>query len=126
MSWQTYVETNLVGSGKVTRAAIIGLEGGVWAASPGYTVLPNEQKEIVAAFKSADIAQANGIRLSGQKFFTVKADERSIYVKKQSDGACLVKTKQAVLIAEYVAPLQAGECTPVVEGLADYLINAGY
>jgi profilin len=44
----------------------------------------------------------------------------------QGDGACLVKTKQAVLVAEYVAPIQAGEATPVVEGLADYLIGVGY
>lgn len=33
-----YVDTNLVGTGKVTRAAIVGLKGGVWAASAGYNV----------------------------------------------------------------------------------------
>jgi profilin len=44
----------------------------------------------------------------------------------QGDGAVLVKTKQAVLVAEYVAPTQAGEATPIVEGLADYLIGVGY
>jgi profilin len=44
----------------------------------------------------------------------------------QADGACLVKTKQGVLVAEYVAPIQAAEATPVVEHLADYLIGVGY
>ena len=44
----------------------------------------------------------------------------------QADGCVLVKTKQAILVAEYRAPLQAAECTPVVEGLADYLISVGY
>ena len=44
----------------------------------------------------------------------------------QGDGACLVKTKQGVLVAEYVAPVQAPEATLVVEGLADYLIGVGY
>ena len=38
----------------------------------------------------------------------------------------LVKTKQAVLIAVYVAPNQAPEATTVVENLADYLISLGY
>jgi profilin len=38
----------------------------------------------------------------------------------------LVKTKQAVLVAEYIAPVQAAEATPVVESLADYLIGVGY
>ena len=33
-----YVDTNLVGSGKIHKAAIIGLQGGVWASSAGYTV----------------------------------------------------------------------------------------
>lgn len=33
-----YVDSNLVGSGKVTKAAIIGQKGGVWASTPGYTV----------------------------------------------------------------------------------------
>ena len=33
-----YVDSNLVGSGKVTKAAIIGQQGGVWATSPGFAV----------------------------------------------------------------------------------------
>jgi profilin len=44
----------------------------------------------------------------------------------QGDGACLVKTKQGILVAEYVAPVQAPEATKVVEDLADYLIGVGY
>lgn len=44
----------------------------------------------------------------------------------KADGAVVVKTKQAVLVAVYTAPTQAGEMTPMVEALADYLIGAGY
>jgi len=33
-----YVSDHLVGSGKLTQAAIIGLEGGVWATSDGLSV----------------------------------------------------------------------------------------
>lgn len=44
----------------------------------------------------------------------------------QADGIILVKTTQAVLVAEYAAPVQAGEATPIVENLADYLIGVGY
>ena len=33
-----YVDTNLVGSGRIYRAAIIGLKGGVWATTAGLTV----------------------------------------------------------------------------------------
>ncbi len=38
MRFIAYVDTNLVGSKKVSKAAILGLQGGVWAASPNYTV----------------------------------------------------------------------------------------
>ena len=119
----------------------------------------------MSAFNKPDEVLATGIRLAGQKFFALSANDRSIYGKKavriptqsffglllscaytfhicytpfladcvlvlmrslQGDGCVLVKTKQAVLVAEYTAPTQAPEATPVVEGLADYLINVGY
>jgi hypothetical protein len=37
-----------------------------------------------------------------------------------------VKTKQAILIGVYDEPVQPGEATKVVEGLADYLISVNY
>jgi len=126
MSWQAYVDTNLVGSGRVSKAAILGLQGGVWAASPGYLISTTEQAAIVGAYTSADSIQANGIRLAGQKFFTTSAIDRTIKGKQGGDGVIIVKTTQAVLVAEYVAPIQAPEASTVVEGLADYLISVGY
>jgi profilin len=38
MSWQAYVDTNLVGTGKLTLAAIHGHDGNVWATSKGLAV----------------------------------------------------------------------------------------
>lgn len=43
MSWQGYVDTNLVGTGKISQAAIIGLKGGVWATSADFNVSANKQ-----------------------------------------------------------------------------------
>jgi len=128
MSWQGYVDTNLVGTGKIAKAAILGQQGGIWAFTPGYTLSSQEQKDILASYSDLGKAQVqtNGLRLAGQKFFTLQANERSIYLKKGGDGAILVKTKLAILVAEYAAPIQAPEATPVVEALADYLINAQY
>jgi len=126
MSWQTYVDVNLVGTKKITKAAIIGQKGGVWASSPGYTISVEEQVDAVRAFDNPATTQASGIRLGGQKFFTIHADPRSVYGKKAADGCVLVKTTQAVLIAEYIAPTQAGEVTTIVEKLADYLISVQY
>ena len=38
MSWQAYVDQQLLGTGTVTKAAIYGLDGGCWATSPGFGV----------------------------------------------------------------------------------------
>ncbi|TCD68130.1 profilin, required for normal timing of actin polymerization in response to thermal stress [Steccherinum ochraceum] len=126
MSWQAYVDDSLIGTGKVNKAAIIGLAGGVWASSPGYTLSAQEQSAIVQAFHDSGAATASGVRLAGQKFFVLQANDRSIYGKKQADGCVLVKTKQAVLVTEYTAPTQQVESTVIVEKLADYLIGVGY
>ncbi|KIY65778.1 profilin [Cylindrobasidium torrendii FP15055 ss-10] len=126
MSWQAYVDTNLVGSGKIKHAAILGLQGGVWATSPGFTIEQAEQTAILGSFSNPASVQESGIRTAGAKYFTLQANERSVYGKKGGDGIILVKTTQAVLVAVYTAPTQAPEATPVVEGLADYLISVGY
>ncbi|KAJ7130875.1 profilin [Mycena filopes] len=126
MSWQSYVDTNLVGSGKISKAAILGKQGGVWAASAGYTLSTEEQKAVVAAFQNLESVQASGLRLAGVKFFTTKSDERSIYGKKGGDGYIIVQTKQAILVCEYTPPVQAPEAAKTAEDLADYLIGVNY
>ncbi|KAF8876935.1 profilin [Infundibulicybe gibba] len=126
MSWQAYVDTNLVGTGKIAKAAILGLQGGVWAFSPGFTISTDEQKKVVDAYKNLEGVRTSGLVVAGIKYFTLSADGRSIYLKKGANGVVIVKTTQAVLVALYEAPCQAPEATPVVEGLADYLIAAKY
>lgn len=43
---------------------------------------PEEQTAIVNAFKDLDTVRASGLKLAGTKFFTVQANETSIYGKK--------------------------------------------
>ena len=123
-----YVDSNLLGTGKIARAAIVGQQGGVWATSAGFALTPEEQTALVNAAKpgGADKVQASGLRLAGVKYFTLRTDDRSIYLKQGANGAVIVKTKQAILVAVYEEPIQAGEATPIVEALADYLISVNY
>ena len=81
MSWQGYVDNNLVGTGKVSMAAIIGLKGGVWASSPGLNVSTEEQTAIIKGLDDPSPLQANGIFVSGKKYLTLQANPRSIYGK---------------------------------------------
>lgn len=126
MSWQTYVDTNLVGTGFVSRGAIIGHDGSSWAKSPGFEVSSAEGQKIKQGFSDPSGLRASGIHVAGKKYLCLRTDDRSIYGKKGSAGICIVKTGQAILIGEYDENIQPGQCTTVVEKLADYLINSGY
>ncbi|ELR13784.1 profilin [Acanthamoeba castellanii str. Neff] len=75
---------------------------------------------------SPDAVRANGLNLAGVKYLCIKADDRSVYAKKNATGVCCVKTSKAVLIALYDEKVQPGQCANVVEKLADYLIAQGY
>jgi len=39
MSWQAYVDSNLVGTKKIAQAALVGHNGATWATSAGFKVL---------------------------------------------------------------------------------------
>ncbi|KAG8766103.1 profilin, required for normal timing of actin polymerization in response to thermal stress [Ceratobasidium sp. 428] len=126
MSWQGYVDNNLVGSGKVTKGAIVGQQGGVWATSPGFTLSQEEQNKITKLFNDPAAAQSGGVTLAGVKYFAVQADDQKFYGKKAADGCVLVKTKQAILVTVHNAPIQMGESAPVVESVGDYLKSQNY
>eukprot|EP00013_Stygamoeba_regulata_P021641 CAMPEP_0177650844 /NCGR_PEP_ID=MMETSP0447-20121125/12184_1 /TAXON_ID=0 /ORGANISM="Stygamoeba regulata, Strain BSH-02190019" /LENGTH=126 /DNA_ID=CAMNT_0019153791 /DNA_START=105 /DNA_END=485 /DNA_ORIENTATION=- len=126
MSWQTYVDQQLVGTGHVTQAAIIGHDGNVWAASAGFSLKPGEGKGVCANFADPSKAFANGITVSGNKYLAIKADDRSCYGKRGAGGCVTVKTGQAVLIGVYDEKIQPGQAATAVERLGDYLIENGY
>jgi len=126
MSWQAYVDNNLVGSKCVVKAAIHGIDGSKWATTPGFTVSLDETKKLAASFKDATGIRSNGLFIGGQKYFALKADDRSIYGKQGSSGVACVKTGKSILIGVYDDKIQPGQATSVVEKLADYLIEAGY
>ncbi|KAL0057024.1 profilin, required for normal timing of actin polymerization in response to thermal stress, partial [Marasmius tenuissimus] len=85
-----------------------------------------EQKAIITGFQNPSSVLSGGLKLAGQKYFAINADDKTIQLKKQGDGAVLVKTTQAVLVAAYVAPIQQPEAATVAEGLGDYLRGVGY
>jgi len=126
MSWQAYVDTNLVGTGKIQQAAIIGHDGNTWATSKGFAVDLAEGKKAAGAFANPADIISGGIMIAKQKYLALRYDNRSIYGKKGPGGVVMVKTKQAVLIAVYGDGAQPGEVTSIVEKLADYLIGVNY
>lgn len=98
----------------------------MWAQSAGFDVSQAEITEIARAFDDPSGIQEKGLHVRGQKYFLLRADDRSIYGKLGEAGIVAVRTKQAILIAHYSPPVFAGEATKVVEDLADYLIKVNY
>eukprot|EP00992_Anisonema_acinus_P012429 TRINITY_DN8113_c0_g1_i1.p1 TRINITY_DN8113_c0_g1~~TRINITY_DN8113_c0_g1_i1.p1 ORF type:complete len:128 (-),score=34.84 TRINITY_DN8113_c0_g1_i1:134-517(-) len=127
MSWQTYVDSNLVGSGHVTQGAMLSAaDGSVWATSAGFTVAPAEGAAVVAAL--ADIAkfQQSGITVNGVKYFCVKAAPGELIGKKGAAGIAIYKSAQAILVGVYGEGINPANCNMTVEGLKDYLVGVGY
>jgi hypothetical protein len=82
-------------------------------------------RKSTSRYRQAHVA-FTGRRRFVQFEFIFLLDWISNCVSGQADGIVLVKTKQAVLVCAYTAPIQAAEATPVVEALADYLIGVSY
>ncbi|MCX4661556.1 profilin [Streptomyces uncialis] len=125
MSWQSYVDNDLVGSGRVQAAAIIDAANGNTRATTAGLLKPGEGAAIVALFRKPADVFAKGVTVSGVKYMGIKGDSRSVYGKKGATGVVLVKTNQSILIGRYNETQQPGDAALVVEQLADRLIEQG-
>ncbi|MFD3735128.1 profilin [Streptomyces sp. NPDC058632] len=124
--WQSYVDEQLVGTGQIRYAVIIGLDGLTWAQSPGYQLRGSEGKGIVALFKRPAQVFDMGVVVNGVKYMGTKGDDRSIYGTKGATGVALVKTQQAILIGFYDERQSPDLAANAVEKLADHLTENGY
>jgi profilin len=82
MSWQSYVDSSMVGTGKIVKGAIHGHDGSLWATTPGFNVSATEMTALLNAYKDASGIRANGLFIGGDKNIAIRADERSVYGKK--------------------------------------------
>jgi profilin len=80
MSWQAYVDQNLVGTKNFTQGAIVGQAGGVWAATPGFNVQQGEILALANGFKDPNSVRTNAPHIAGQKYLVVKVCRNIIYV----------------------------------------------
>lgn len=126
MSWQAYTD-NLVASGKLDKAALYLRAGdSLWAQSGSFQLSAPEIASIAHGYDDPSDLQTTGLHVQGQKYFLLRADDRSIYGKRDAEGVIAVRTKQTILIAHYPAGVVAGDATAIVEKLADYLISVSY
>mmetsp|Transcript_16010 Transcript_16010/g.38972 ORF Transcript_16010/g.38972 Transcript_16010/m.38972 type:complete len:127 (-) Transcript_16010:197-577(-) len=125
MSWQSYVDDHLIGTGHVSKAAICGVDGALWAASAGFDVSADEVTKIVAGMDDASGLQAGGLYVGGEKWMFILSDDRNVVGKKGSNGLFVCKAGTCVVIGTHDENIQGGNCNTCVGNLADYLLNNG-
>ena len=154
MAWQPYV-SEMMKNDRVCQAWIGGHNGATWAQSAGFSLgartvnvtqedgstAPTNVNEPALLLEATTgyVSSGSGLWLNGQKFMcvnymaNVETGGGVTYLKTKTGGACLVKTKQCILLGIWSAKNSAGapwqnpaSCNGDVEELAAKLGTAGY
>nr|ABB76134.1 profilin 1 [Mangifera indica] len=130
MSWQAYVDEHLmcdIEGHHLTAAAIVGLDGSVWAQSANFPKLnPEEITAINKDFDEPGSLAPTGLHLGGTKYMVIQGEPGAVIRGKKGPGGVTVKkTNMAFVIGIYDEPMTPGQCNMIVERLGDYLVEQG-
>eukprot|EP01024_Parvocaulis_polyphysoides_P022019 TRINITY_DN204_c0_g1_i1.p8 TRINITY_DN204_c0_g1~~TRINITY_DN204_c0_g1_i1.p8 ORF type:complete len:130 (-),score=21.68 TRINITY_DN204_c0_g1_i1:346-735(-) len=126
MSWQAYIDDNMMAENKLQHAAILSREdGSVWAQSEKFPELSDaEFKTLVNIFEKPDERGAQGVTLGGTKYHYLGGEENTVIrIKLGAGGGCIKMTKQIILIGIYGEGTAPSECNLIVENLGDYFLE---
>ena len=124
--WQQYIDGNLIGSGEMHSACILGNDGGYWAYGGTYVPQPDEAAHLVKAVRNPDLAREKGVHIGGSKYFTLRADDGLIYAKLGAGGATIAAAAQCVVVGVYGEGTNPANCNIAVENIVKYLKENGY
>lgn len=126
MSWQAYVDQNLLGAGVVTAAGIYDLQGNPWAYSAGFAAQVAEVAAVSAHFAEPTGLAATGVTIAGVKYMFVRgSSNEEIYAKKGNDGVFFFRCNTCIIVAHHNDKLQPGVCSAGVAKLGDFLKESG-
>jgi len=123
MSWQNYVDDQLMSSGLVEKAVIAGHDGTIWAKSDNITPSQDELAKLASCFADQMPLTMSGVLIGGEKYVYLSGTDKVIRCKRGKSGIHCMRTNQAVLIAVFTEPVQHQQVATVVENLGDYLIG---
>ncbi|KAL8338760.1 hypothetical protein RB598_007189 [Gaeumannomyces tritici] len=124
MSWQAYVDSSLVGTGHIEKAAIISAAGdSEWATSAGFKAIADILSDASGA---RDRAYSEGLYIAKQRYVMANADENTIYARHGRSGICIAKSQQAILVGLHNEGQIAGNASAAIGALVDYLKPLGY
>ncbi|GMR32769.1 hypothetical protein PMAYCL1PPCAC_02964, partial [Pristionchus mayeri] len=126
MAWVDFVNNNLVGSGNVSKAAIIGFDGSVWGKSDNFKIGGEEAAAVARGFANKDGLLGSGLKFEGEKYFVLQADDDRVIGKKGGSGFFVYKTLQCFIISIYEGGVQPEKCSTTTGALADYFKSIQY
>ncbi|PAV56968.1 hypothetical protein WR25_04085 [Diploscapter pachys] len=128
--WDAYINSLTGGSQAIKRAAIVGLDGSIWARTEGgsmFKATDSELKTFVSLFNNIDSVPSTGADLEGIHYIVPRTEPNLIFGKKDKSGFFAAKSKSAVLIAVYEGENQvSADVRNAVEKLTTYLESIGY
>jgi len=126
-SWQDILQKNLLDTGVIESALIVGHDAGVWASKNCPSLPQQDVSSLLQAFKDQNSFQ--DIKWIQNYYIPIMKTERSLYAKSDQNVLIAVKTKQAFLIGWADTKSKTfvdGQCSVAVEKLADYLISQNF
>lgn len=130
MSWQAYVDNQILNYVSCKAAIIASLQdGSIWAKQEkSDKVITQEELKVIAdTMKTNPQAfQEHGVHLAGEKYFCLSAEPNLIRGRKGSSALCIVATKSCLLVVVTTDGFPPGALNTVVERLGDYLVNQNY
>lgn len=119
MAVQPYVDDQLMQplqhGGQLTHAAICGFDGGIWAQSPDFPGISDEEVEaLMAGFSDANALAAKGLYVGGEKYMVVAGEPGEVIRGKLGAGGITVKkTISALVLGIYGEGVAAGDVNVV-------------
>ena len=147
VTWQAFVETQLLASKACAQACIISAEDGVpWAYSKGFVPrrypaqitqddgaevpIEVDERVLLSRLMATGAKGPEGLRINAKKYMVVRTipSPLTIYGKVPQGGACFTRTEKAIVIGTYQEGVSSGPgaCNVAVEKLGEYLREKGY
>jgi profilin len=126
MSWQSYVDDQLLNTKMVTHAVICGHDGNIWAKSADFVVTPEELRALIGKYADTSLLAQGGIMIGAKKYMYLSSTDKVIRAKKGTSGVHAIKTTQTYIICVYEDPIVPEQAANVTEKLGDYLIQVGF
>ncbi|OHT10384.1 profilin [Tritrichomonas foetus] len=112
--------------GNVTGGAIIGFDGGIWAATPGFYGNHSELSRFESAFSPNSDAKLKGIHFMNDLYMITKCEENVFIAQNSTRGLVAAKCENCIVVGFHDELIPFVNCLKAVTSLANRLRNSEY